>query len=128
MKIKFAGNDINCTFVSDKQFSFSLILFFMALSPVLITRSVAVLDSKKSKQLISTTFIAKFSDGTEKFLNQKKWEVIGLLRTCDIGNQPMSMNECTLYFKDWSNNPMFGTMEGNYPPSTLPNEILNNLK
>jgi hypothetical protein len=99
----------------------------MFLFPVLITRSVAVLDSKKSKQLVSTTFIAKFSDGTEKFLNQKKWEAIGLLRTCDIGDFFMLKNECTLYYKDWSNNPMFGTMEANYPPSTLSNEMLKSV-
>ena len=116
---KFAESNSVCRFAADKQFSFSLILFFMALSPVLITRSVAVLDSKKSKQLVSTTFIAKFSDGSEKFLNQKKWEVKGLLRTCDVGDFFMLNNECTLYFKDWSNNPMFGTIEENYPPSLI---------
>jgi len=96
----------------------------MATSPVLITRSVKVLDSKKSKQLVSTTFIAKFSDGTEKFLNEKKWQVLGLLKSTDLVDQPLSIDECCLYFKDWSKNPTFGTMNKNYPSSTLPNEIL----
>jgi hypothetical protein len=96
----------------------------MATSPVLITRSVKIFESKKNKQLVSTTFIAKFSDGTEKFLNEKKWQSIGLLKSTDLVDQPMDFNECCLYFKDWSRNPTFGTMEENYPPSTLPNEIL----
>lgn len=100
----------------------------MAISPVLITRSIKVLDTKKSKQLVSTTFIAKFSDGTEKFLNDKKWQVLGLLKSSDLVDQPMSIDECCLYFKDWSKNPMFGTMQENYPASTIPNEILTLLK
>ncbi len=97
----------------------------MAHSPILITRSVKVFETKKSKQLVSTTFIAKFDDGTEKFLNEKKWQELGLLKSSDLIDQPLSMNECCLYFKDWSKNPTFGTMKGNYPPSTLPVEITN---
>jgi hypothetical protein len=87
----------------------------MGLSPVLVNRSVMVLQTKKGKELVSTTFIAKFSDGTEKFLNSKKWEPIGLLKTSFLGEQSLSKDECCLYFKDWSNNPTFGTMQDNYP-------------
>lgn len=100
----------------------------MALSPVLISRSVKVFSTKKTKELVSTTFIAKFSNGTEMFLNEKKWQPIGLLRTIDLVDQQLSMDECCLYFKDWSNNPMFGTIQDNYPASTLPHEILNLIK
>lgn len=97
----------------------------MATSPILITRSVKVFETKKTKQLVSTTFIARFSDGTEKFLNEKKWQTLGLLKSTDLVDQLLSMDECCLYFKDWSKNPTFGKMDGNYPPSTLPDEILN---
>lgn len=94
-------------------------------TPILITRTIKVFETKKNKQLVSTTFIAKFEDKTEKFLNQKKWEQIGLLKNTDIEYQILDKNECSLYFKDWSKNPTFGTMQSNYPPSILPNEILN---
>jgi len=97
----------------------------MAVSPILITRSVKFFETKKTKQLVSTTFIARFSDGTEKFLNEKKWQTLGLLKSTDLVDQLLSMDECCLYFKDWSKNPTFGTMKENYPSSTLPDEILN---
>jgi hypothetical protein len=94
---------------SDKQLSISVNFFFMVSFPVLITRSVLVLDSKKSKQLVSVTFIAKFSDGSEKFLNDKGWEPIGLLKTSFLGEHVLPKNECCLYYKDWSKNPTYGT-------------------
>ncbi len=97
----------------------------MAASPILITRSVKVFETKKSKQLVSTTFIAKFSDGAEKFLNEKKWQELGLLKPSDLVDQPLSVDECCLYFKDWSKNPTFGTTKKSYPPSTLPTEMLS---
>ncbi len=95
----------------------------MATSPISIIRSVKVLESKETMQLVSTTFIAKFSSGNEKFLNEKNWMPLGLLKSSDLIDQHLSPNECCLYFKDWSENPVLGTMKDNYPPSTLPNEI-----
>ncbi len=100
-------------------------ILIMATSPKLITRSVKVFETKKSKQLVSTTFIARLEDGTEKFLNEKKWQELGLLKSSDLIDHPLSMDECCLYFKDWSKNPTFGTMKENYPPSTLPTEIFS---
>jgi hypothetical protein len=96
----------------------------MPVAPVLITRSIVVLSTKKDKQLVSCSFIARFADGSEKVLNSKKWQPIGLLRESDIGDAVLSANECSLYFKDWSKNPVRGTMAANMPPSLLPTEIM----
>lgn len=97
-------------------------------TPISIVRSIAIIETKNNKQLVSTTFIAKFEDKTEKFLNKKQWQNIGLLKTSDLENQLLDKNECSLFFKDWSKNPMFGTFENNYPPSILPNEIIDLIK
>ncbi len=81
-----------------------------------------------SREFISISFIAKFSNGMEKFLNEKKWQQSGLLKSIDLIDQHLNLNECCLYFKDWSKNPTFGTIDKNYPPSTLPDEIVNLIK
>lgn len=95
----------------------------MALSPALITRSVMVLETKKNKELVSCSFIARFNNGTEKVLNSKNWQSIGLLRASDIGEVALSINECSLYFKDWYKNPVLGTMKNNMPPTLMPGAI-----
>jgi len=94
------------------------------LVPVFISRSVQVECVKGSKELVSTSFIARFEDGSEKVLNRKSWSKIGLLRACDLGDQSMSQNECPLYFRDWSKNPIFGKWDSDYPTNIIPQEIL----
>ena len=98
--------------------------FFMALAPISITRSVLVLNEKNSKVFVSTTFIAKFEDKSEKFLNKKQWINKSLFNKSDEGNTPLFMDNCTLFFKDWSKNPMFGDFDKDYPCSLLPKELL----
>jgi hypothetical protein len=95
------------------------------LAPISIIRTIAIMETKNNKELVSTTFIAKFEDKSEKFLNKKEWQPIGLLRSFDLENKLLDETECTLYWKDWSKNPMFGTFENNYPPSLFPKEILD---
>lgn len=94
-------------------------------APVLITRTTKAFEVKGSKELVSTTFIARFEDGTEKFLNSKKWVPIGLRKEEDGEYTPLFKDNCVLYWKDWSKNPTFGTMEENFPPSLLPQEIID---
>ena len=88
----------------------------MALSPSSINRSVMVLDSRGNKILQSTTFIASFSGSVVKYLNSKSWVDKRLFTDSDLVEVRLSVNECTLYHRDWSNNPTFGTFKENYPP------------
>ena len=91
------------------------------LIPVSITRSSLILKVKGSKTFVSTTFIAYFGQGREKFLNSKEWVLSSLLKDGEYGvkepvNTYLNKDTCTLYFKDWSNNPICGTLKENYPP------------
>ena len=98
--------------------------FFMALVPYNIVRSVMVLETKNGKELVSCTFIAQFRDAGERYLNSKKWQPIGLLRESDKGDCILSNYECCLYFKDWSNSPIFGDFKKDYPKIPLiPKEV-----
>ncbi len=95
------------------------------LAPVFITRSVQVESVKGDNHLVSTAFIARFQDGSEKVLTRKSWDKIGLLRDCDLGERTLSASECALYYRDWAKNPIFGEWGRDYPsPSTIPEEIL----
>jgi hypothetical protein len=88
------------------------------LVPSSISRSVLVLSSKGLKSLQSVTFIATFADGSQKFLNSKKWITTSLIRDCELGMDGeaiLSKETCTLYHRDWSNNPIFGDFQMNYP-------------
>ena len=87
----------------------------MALFPVVITRSIMVLETKKTQEKVSCSFIARFADGSEKVINAKTWQPIGLLRKSDIGEMVMDNQACSLYYRDWTNNPTRGTMVANYP-------------
>lgn len=98
--------------------------FLVMLVPVLVSRSVQVESFKGSKELVSTSFIARFQDGTEKVINRKTWQQAGLLRQSDIGDVVLTHDECTLYYKDWSKNPVFGKWDKNYPTNIIPEEIL----
>lgn len=73
---------------------------FMVTLPIIVTRSIRVFASKKTKELVSTSFIARFEDGSEKIVNSKRWQPLGLLRTSDIGEMVMDKNTCTLYYRD----------------------------
>jgi len=88
------------------------------LVPSLISRSCFVESSKGLKSKFSTTFIATFADGSQKFLNSKKWTLNSLIKPCELGMEGetiLSKDTCTLYHRDWSNNPIFGDFKMNYP-------------
>lgn len=100
--------------------------YLVMLAPVFITRSIQVEATKGSKELVSMTFIARFQDGSEKMLNKKTWQSVGLLRQSDYGDVGMSQNECAMYYRDWSKNPIFGKWDKHYPTmeTIIPQEIL----
>jgi hypothetical protein len=102
--------------------SLLFILVFM-LVPVLITRSIMVLSSKGKKELVSTSFIARFSNGSEKVLNKTGWQQIGLIRQSDLIDTPLSKDACALYSKDWSLNPILGSWDKHYPALLIPSDI-----
>jgi hypothetical protein len=96
----------------------------MALIPSFIFIESFIIKSNNKKELVSTTFTARFADGTEKLLNLKKWCQKGLTRDCDLnGKTLLSKDNCALYYRDWSKNPLLGTWGKNYPSSLIPNEI-----
>ena len=98
----------------------------MALIPSFIFIESLIVKSNDKKDFVSTTFTARFEDGSEKLLNLKKWALKGLTRTCDLdGKTLLSKNNCALYHRDWSKNPLLGTWEKNYPSSLIPEEIEN---
>jgi hypothetical protein len=79
--------------------------FFFAMFPVLVTRSTEVLKTKTSKELVSTSFCARFVDGTEKVKCLHTWQPIGL-RFENTNVVIMDRHECPLYFQDWTNEPI----------------------
>ena len=95
----------------------------MALSPVLITLSTKVLSIKGNTEIVSSTFIAKFLDGSEKWLNRTDKMPVGLRKEDDCGEVTLSKENCTLYWRDWSKNPSIGKWATDYPVSLLPLEI-----
>ena len=91
------------------------------LIPVSITRSSLILKAKGSKSFVSTTFIAYFGEGREKLLNRKEWVLTSLLKDGEQSRiepviEHLSKDTCTLYYKDWSNNPILGDFKSDYPP------------
>ena len=91
------------------------------LIPVSISVSQLALNIKKNKTLVSTTHIAYFGNGVEKMLNKKAWIPTSLVNTTEVGygepiNTYLSKNSCTLFYRDWSNNPIFGDFNVDYPP------------
>jgi hypothetical protein len=94
------------------------------LLPISISRSSLILQVKGSKTFVSTTFIAYFGNGIEKFLNKKEWVLTSLLKDGEQGllepvNTYLSNDECCLYYKDWSNVPFFGLWDKHYPKQTV---------
>jgi hypothetical protein len=96
----------------------------MALVPCSIILSVLKIKTGKKTSVYSHTFIAKFADGEEKFLNEKK-SFVNSLNIVE-GNTLLSIDKCSLFYKDWSKNPMFGTIKDNYPPSIIDDVVINN--
>jgi len=96
----------------------------MAISPVLIKLSTKVLSTKGNNEIVSSTFIAVFANGAEKWLNLTKKQPIGLRKESDT-NTILLKENCALYWKDWSKNPTVGTWDKNYPISIFPQEIIN---
>lgn len=98
------------------------------LTPISITMSRLALETKKNKTLVSTTYIAYFGHGVEKFLNKKEWIVTDLLKLSEIGfDEPtytrLFSNTCSLYYRDWSNVPTFGLWDKDYPTTRIvPNQ------
>jgi hypothetical protein len=96
------------------------------LVPVSIVRSGLILEVTGDKSLVSTTFIAKFSDGTEKMLNKKAWILTELLKGEEAEKEPvnvtLSKDYCNLYYRDWSNVPVLGSFDTDYPQTVIPLE------
>lgn len=95
----------------------------MALVPVLIYCQSLVEKTKGQKSFVSTSYFAKFADGSEKILNRKQWLISSLLRSCDLELIALDSDVCHLYYCDWSKNPLLGKWENNFPPSLIPKEI-----
>ena len=83
--------------------------------PVSITLSTKVLKATKAFETVSSTFITRFSDGSEKLLNKTKKLPLGLRKEQNNSEIILSKETCTLYYKDWSDSPLFGTFDKNYP-------------
>lgn len=99
------------------------------LVPVSISLSRLALKVKGNKTFVSTTYIAYFGEGREKTLNKKEWILSSLLKTSEVGfkepiNTWLFSDTCCLYYRDWSNVPMFGLWDKDYPTTTIiPKEI-----
>ena len=94
------------------------------LAPVNITLSQMVLKTKNDTSLVSTSYIAQFEDGSQKSLNMKEWVKTNLNPNYKtVSNEPietvLDKSTCTLYWRDWSNNPILGDFNKNYPTITL---------
>lgn len=93
------------------------------LVPATITRSGLILKVKGDKTLTSVSFIADFGGGNTKVLNSKTWSLTSLLKPCEYGiKNPVevivSVDECPLYYRDWTNVPILGNFKKDYP--TIP--------
>ena len=93
----------------------------MALLPISILRSTLIVKETKNKLFVSTTFIAKFEDLSNKFLNKKGWVDKNLFNKSDEGDKQLLKSDCTLYYRDWLNNPTFSDFYKNYPKTLLSN-------
>ena len=99
------------------------------LVPTSISLSRLALKVKGNKTFISSTYIAYFGEGREKMLNKKEWVLSSLLKPCEISfgepvNTFLHNDTCSLYYKDWSNVPMFGLWDKDYPTiNIIPKEI-----
>lgn len=89
----------------------------MASFPIMITRSIRVLDTRlpKSNELVSCAFFAKFADGSEKILNDTRWQMRGLLKESDLGDVVMDPASFVLYHRDWSAMPGLAKVADHYP-------------
>jgi len=101
-------------FVYAKQLS-DAVKFWAMLAPISVSRLQMVLREKKNLVLLSTCFIASFEGGLVKSLNLTKWVDKGLVRPSDLEETRLGMDECTLYWLDWSKNPMRGDFNKDYP-------------
>ena len=91
----------------------------MLVSPVSISVVSCVKDSRKHKNLVSTSFTARFEDGTYKLLNNTRWEASSLWREINAIDEVLSKDFCPLYHLDWSKNPMLGNFKVNYPSQII---------
>jgi hypothetical protein len=81
------------------------------MKPVFVSRSFIVDSSKTTKKghtFTSNTFILRFEDGSEKFINQKSWVDTRLLTTyqleATISNpivEYLGKDTCPLYYQEW---------------------------
>lgn len=82
--------------------------------PINITRSISEVNGGKQ---ISTVFCATFADGSQKWLRDVR-KNLGLAKPCEMGPENeahLPKDVCPLYYKDWSDNPIFGSFKTNYP-------------
>ena len=72
----------------------------------------------KTKSKLSIVFIARFEDGTEKFLRDVRATLTDLVRVDEIGSDNVkfiSRDDCPLYRLDWSDVPVFADFRKHYP-------------
>jgi hypothetical protein len=86
------------------------------MKPILVSRSFIVESTKGDMACTSNTFILKFADGSEKFINQKQAVDIRLLRPFEleatISNPHVEYcdkESCRLYHQDYSDYPTFSS-------------------
>ena len=85
------------------------------MKPISISINTLIVKTFKDKSLVSSTFIATFKDGTQKMLNNKAIFNTAILKPCEQNIEYFADKNCTLYYKDWSNVPTFGTFKKHYP-------------
>lgn len=84
---------------------------FWSMFPIIVTRSTMQI----SKNDLSVVFIARFSDGSEKMLRYV-CKITACTKISEIGiEEVLSNRECTLYYRDWTNTPKFGSFKTDYP-------------
>jgi len=99
----------------------------MAQCPIRISLSTSVVSVKGNKEFVSSSFIATFSNGSQKVLNRKQWLPIGLRKEADKSEVPLFKETCSLFWKDWSIVPVFGSWENNFPEPIISVELASML-
>jgi hypothetical protein len=99
----------------------------MALCPSLVSRSVQILNESAKTYTVSTVFIARFNDGSEKSLHRIDKINKDLVNLCEVGKdnvKVLSFYDSPLYFLDWSTVKSYkNNFEKEYPERVLPDFV-----
>ena len=87
------------------------------MKPSTIIRIQNPIATSETQTRYCVTFQAIFENGEVKYLNLFQWIDNRLLKEYEMGSTKviLSPSECTLYFRDWSENPVYGDFNRNYP-------------